>query len=239
MRLQNWLVSDSRRGLYDDGRGSYDDDILTLHRPIEQHHDSFEVLTEESKLTSSDDDDERDVTPVVEDVARDTTPVFEVRGEAAPTESKVQDIGPSPGGREDTEIPLQDDTKQTETHAQNAEGTEIFLDSFNFSPPLEEHSKDEECPPENEVDNLLIEKIPLGEIPCSPLGESPVDTEDAGSAHVPASWPESVASYSTMTSLEHLPPLLSYDKEEELGRSPPFIQNQLSEHDQVLQKRGK
>ncbi len=225
MRLQNWLVYDSRRGLYDDGGGSYDEDILTLHRPIEQHHhDSFEVLTEESKLVSSDDDDERDVTPVVEDVARDTTPVLEVREEPVPTDSREQTIGLSLGGHEDTERPLQD-TKQIEKHVQNAERTEMFLDSFNFSPPLEEHSKDnEDCSPENEVNDLSSDKIPLG--------EAPVDTEDADSAHVPASWPESVASYSTMTSLEHLPPLLSYDKEEELGRSPPFTQH-LPELDQV------
>ena len=79
--------------------------------------------------------------------------------------------------------------------------------------------------------------IQLGEVPDVTEGEAPDDNTgdlgDADSAFVPTSWPESVASCTA--SLKHLPPLLSYDREgEEIGRSPPLTQHQLSERDQVL-----
>ncbi len=92
---------------------------------------------------------------------------------------------------------------------------------------------------EGEVPDVIEGEVPdvtEGEIPDVTEGEVLNDDANiADSALVPSSWPDSVASCSGMTSLELLPPLLSYDREgEELGRSPPLTQHQLSEHDQVL-----
>lgn len=77
MRLQNWFVSyNNSLSLFNDGGGFHDNDLLTLHRE-QEHHESFEVLTEDTRPVSEDERDEV-VTPIVELQAEVTTPISEL-----------------------------------------------------------------------------------------------------------------------------------------------------------------
>ena len=244
MKLQNWLVSERGWGLLNRGQGISDDGVLALHKPVGHTHDSFEDLTEESNLhLQRDVDDGRDVTPVgdvrgvspVRDVTgvRSVTPVGDVTGVTSVTD--VRSV--TPLAREtDATLDTKVDIKETEAFAQNKSLLHIGeipihenTDTLSLGKLLDNEEGDSVTSSENLPSQDREDTISLGRVPG--VGEEQPASDQ--SPLFPESWPESVASYSNMASLEHLPPLLSYDKDEETGLSPPLISQQLSEPQQV------
>ena len=213
-----------------------DDGVLALHKPVGHTHGSFEDLTEESNLhLQRDVDGGRDVTPVND--VRGVSPVGDVTGVTSVTPvgdvtgvTSVTDVG----GVVDTEALDTEvgnsDVKEAEASTQNEGLSHVGeipnnenTDVISLGKLLDNEESDCVNSSEKE-DTISLERV-AGVDEEEPTGDQ--------SPLFPESWPESVASYSNMASLEHLPPLLSYDKDEETGLSPPLTSQQLSEPRQV------
>lgn len=236
MRLQNWIVSDNGCGLQESECGPYngcdvhDNGLLALHRPLHRHN-SFEVLTNQPNC-----EDVRDGSPVeglnCEGVG-DGTPVEGSNCEGVREVTPIESQNLMPVNKEsEIESIAEKEEKMANEQNQNSSG------ETNSKPPVK-------VPPQEQVDvNKQEGNFPLAHPPeagsiqntAVSSEESSIATTDisaADSALHSQSLPEGVTSYSDMASLEHLPPLMSYDDKEDMGRSPPLTHTQLSEHDQV------
>ena len=245
MRLQNTLEplasfhSDSGWGLSDSGHG-----LLDIHRPTEDEieHGVVSPLLHVTTSIRDDGGGVRGGAALVEE----ENPYKQGREGVTP-EAGVSSDGVTPEAGEGETTETSDSDKPPDGQGQslplNADSTQTIQDNTS---PISKQTVTDPAPDNGEVpsnypsdtsepvnhDSDQIPSIQNDLSPdMSPTKAASQSPRESGAVAIPRTIQSS--SYPAMASLEHLPPLLSYDKEDECGRSPCLHDESLSEEDQV------